>query len=475
MWFGDLPNRTMIMSSYLQYPHNLAHIEYDGSPCPELLAANGLARLLEGRHAPSELIKLSATSFAAVFSGAKGTLVGLWNTAGATTVSIPDAASLSVFNVFAEPEPAERRSNGDLSLAIGTTPVYLTHPGAPTAVRSLLERADIAGDKLQAAGGIEVEDGQLVLAVYVKKLVMRAGAVTVSVASVPEGWELGQRSLTIDPAFETTVRAVFPLSAVTPAQTGGRVLVNISAFGVETPVVCAFPPFSSASRLRDELRIDGKVAALVAGSPVVIDGDLSEWSDEGTARLVAGSRTVAQGEPWKGADDLSGALRFRWDRDHLFVAAMVTDDVFERNSSADAAYMSDSIELFLDLDEADLAQDRKKTDNNPQGPDEFQLLIAPGKGDGHFAQATGWCCRTQSDGGIRVASHRTATGYSLEAAIPWASLSRSFAPRAGTEIGFTFQIPDADVPGRPAKKWIYWTGNDGNWQNPGGWGRMSFR
>lgn len=208
---------------------------------------------------------------------------------------------------------------------------------------------------------------------------------------------------------------------------------------------------------------------------MVIDGDLSEWTDQGTTRLIAGSRTVAQGEPWRGAEDLLGALRFRWDRDHLFVAAVVTDDVFERNTSADAAYMSDSIGLFLDLDDADLAQDRKKTDNKPQGPDEFQLLIAPGNGEGHFAQATGWCCRTNCDDGIGVASRRTATGYTAYAAIPWASLSPGFSPCSGTEIGFTFQIPDDDVPSRPAKKWIYWTGNDGNWQNPGGWGRMSFR
>ena len=51
-WFGLFDDENCIFSIRYFQPYGTGHTEFDQSPCPELLAANGLARTLEGMSHP---------------------------------------------------------------------------------------------------------------------------------------------------------------------------------------------------------------------------------------------------------------------------------------------------------------------------------------------------------------------------------------------------------------------------------------
>ncbi len=112
-WFGGMPGRVLIMPRV--YPGAYHHVEYDNSPTPELLAANGLARMLEGRNTPRELLK-SGDILAAFFDGPDGALAAIWG-ASATAIRLPEGAEL--FDFFGNPVP------GKNEITPGTAVQYL--------------------------------------------------------------------------------------------------------------------------------------------------------------------------------------------------------------------------------------------------------------------------------------------------------------------------------------------------------------
>ena len=149
----------------------------------------------------------------------------------------------------------------------------------------------------------------------------------------------------------------------------------------------------------------------IQGTPV-IDGAMDQiWQN---AVEVSPAR-IAHGD--HGA---SAKFRTMWDENYLYVYAEVADptpDVSNR-----AVYLQDSVEVFVNEDN--------------QKPADY------GSGDGQYRVNSG---NRQSFGdstakeGFKSAAKKTATGYIIEMAIPFRTISGA----AGKTVGFDFQVNDA--------------------------------
>lgn len=98
--------------------------------------------------------------------------------------------------------------------------------------------------------------------------------------------------------------------------------------------------------------------AIKAANPIVLDGDLSEWSG---AAVLADPRfsipkgsgddgelvnfEVYQGGDWTGPDDHTSAVRVVYDDDNVYFGFVVTDEYHE--NSANSAWDGDSVQLMI--------------------------------------------------------------------------------------------------------------------------------
>lgn len=128
-WFGLFGDDTSFLTNRYSQPYGLGHSNFDRSPAPELLAANGLARVLAGRsHPVRQLVREDGTR-ACVFTGEAGTLVALWNWQDGSALAItPGTTACRLANLFGEPQPTVRTEQGKLVLTLDGAPQYLLLP-----------------------------------------------------------------------------------------------------------------------------------------------------------------------------------------------------------------------------------------------------------------------------------------------------------------------------------------------------------
>ena len=95
--------------------------------------------------------------------------------------------------------------------------------------------------------------------------------------------------------------------------------------------------------------------AIYTDTPPAIDGVMTdgEWVTQATARISPDTyRSLVSSEPFNGADDLSGTVNMMWDKEYLYMAVKVKDNVHcqtEHNGSA--AWKGDCVQLgFATLD-----------------------------------------------------------------------------------------------------------------------------
>lgn len=132
----------------------------------------------------------------------------------------------------------------------------------------------------------------------------------------------------------------------------------------------------------------------------------------------------------------SAQFRTLWDDQYLYVGVTVIKSGLFNNSAE--IYNNDSIEVFLNTSDA-------LTPTNQL--DDFDFLF-------------GWNNPVVSErlgrvSGILFATATISNGYTLEAAIPWATLSTS--PSAGTTLGFDLAVNEGDASGCRAGELI-WNG-----------------
>lgn len=178
--------------------------------------------------------------------------------------------------------------------------------------------------------------------------------------------------------------------------------------------------------------------------PIAIDGDLGDWSGVPNAITIQEpAQAVFGAGSWTGADDLSGTVRLAWRREHLFIAAAVTDDTIAQDQRASGIWQGDHVELYLDV-RPDLEPDRQHF-----GDGQFHIALSPGnfKNTGDALVDTGpeaYCYspRGHDVSGVLVASSQTGNGWILEAAVPWAMLG--VTPEEGMPLRVEVGLSDTD-------------------------------
>lgn len=206
-----------------------------------------------------------------------------------------------------------------------------------------------------------------------------------------------------------------------------------------TPAFTPTPtPLPSPTPYAGPFRANGGDYAAPARSGFVIDGFLAEW---GGIPVVALSYPIQGAEEAVGPDDFLVTARLAWDPVFLYVAYEVTDDVHVQEGSGYDLFNGDSVELWID---ADLAGDFDVVGGNA---DDFQFGFSPGdfltrgpEGVVAYPQR-----RPDWTNQLVVGAQRTATGYTLEAAIPWAIMG--VRPYPGWVLGYGLMANDNDTPG----------------------------
>ena len=220
------------------------------------------------------------------------------------------------------------------------------------------------------------------------------------------------------------------------------------------PPTQAPPPAAALAGLK---RSGETLTASRVGRAPTIDGALNDWTGDG---LPVADVVYAQGN-YGGPDDLQARVWLGWDDQALYVATRVRDDVLSQPSRGSSLYLGDSVEIQLD---ADLAGD---FDSNEFDADDWHIGLSPGNFEDLAPEAYVWTPRamTGAQAGIRVAARplNGASGYTLEAAIPWRLLN--VKPGDGQALGFTFSVSDNDSP-TPAQEAMLSTSATRQWHRP---------
>ncbi len=198
---------------------------------------------------------------------------------------------------------------------------------------------------------------------------------------------------------------------------------------------------------------------------IKLDGNLKEW--EGNFKIVLEQKKeyLVEGKEYSGEDDFAAKIGLFWDDEHLYIGALITDDVpFNNNYKDGDIWRGDCMEVVLSINpKADL-----KRIGFEEG--DFQLLITPGNQDGiepHIWNAT---LKKRLNGEVKV--NKWDKGYLMEVKIPFKELG-DYRPKIGDKIGFNIAIDDADSFNQRDSQAI-WFGNSSFYYNPSVWNLIEF-
>jgi hypothetical protein len=129
-WFGQFDYETCFITQRYFEPYGLDHAEFDQSPSPELIAANGLARVLDGMSHPYRQLFIGDGGRSCVFTGEKGSVAALWNWKGKSRIAVNVAkAKFALHNFFGEPMAVSPDEKGEIAIELEGAPKYLSLPG----------------------------------------------------------------------------------------------------------------------------------------------------------------------------------------------------------------------------------------------------------------------------------------------------------------------------------------------------------
>jgi len=208
-----------------------------------------------------------------------------------------------------------------------------------------------------------------------------------------------------------------------------------------------------------------KVARAVrAKTAVIIDGNLSDFADA-KPLILDKQLDLKEGTNWSGPKDLSGAIFLKWDENYVYVAAKVND----LNSPVNIRrrgdiWNGDAIELTISTDPGADPKRGEVSEND------FQIGFGTGDGKLNKPSVWIWQKRTQPEGSV-IFVKKTATGYNLEAKVPWGSFT-NYRPRDKDTVGFDIALDDADKAEREAQ--LIWNGDYAFYRDPSVWGRLQF-
>ena len=178
--------------------------------------------------------------------------------------------------------------------------------------------------------------------------------------------------------------------------------------------------------------------------PIAVDGDLEEWVGVPNALTIDQQAQAVHGPAsWSGPADCSAVVHTAWRQEALFVACDVTDDALFQSQTGESLWKGDHVEIYLD------AKPELEPDRTEFGAGQYQVVISPG----NFKQTGDALADTKPEAfvyrpagtpadAIRVAAKKSATGYTIECAIPWDMLE--LKPSAGVSLDLEIGISDTD-------------------------------
>lgn len=239
------------------------------------------------------------------------------------------------------------------------------------------------------------------------------------------------------PTPNLTLTALFEPTVTPIAEPTGEATVTPLIAG-ETPEPEATEEPSPSPAPQGGARPNGPVvaAAQLELAPV-LDGEFEEWPSQryNATEVVFGS------SEWSGGSDLSATYLMGWDSQNLYLAIEISDDQLVQESRGRQLFKGDSVELLLDSGlEADFLS-RSLND------DDYQIGLSPGDFTGTGFEAYRWFPLAVEAplSSVQVVSQEVATGYTLEASIPWPVFG--IEPQAGDLFGFALSISDNDQHG----------------------------
>jgi hypothetical protein len=206
----------------------------------------------------------------------------------------------------------------------------------------------------------------------------------------------------------------------------------------------------------------GKPAASAVhlGRAAVVEADDWAFTDAAPMVLDRADQMLEPGE-WRDAADLSARATAAWDAQCLYVQVRVTDDAVLPGDKP-PAWGWDGIEFFFDT------RPRAQRDV-AYAPGYFQMLVAVAPEDGSTPAFCGTMDAFEA-AAVKAWSRRTADGYVLRFAMPWAQLR--VTPSAGLELGFDFAINERDDPAKGRYKAL-WRGAGDDYTNAGSLGVLT--
>ncbi|MFC4776648.1 sugar-binding protein [Paenibacillus sp. GCM10023252] len=200
--------------------------------------------------------------------------------------------------------------------------------------------------------------------------------------------------------------------------------------------------------------VSGLHAAKKTLSSIVLDGNISEGGWQLGAKVL--NNTVAGS-----TSNNTVTYDTLWDNDNLYVAVKVEDSVIVNNNHDLLLYEDDSIELFLDGDNA-----KSLTyDGN-----DYQIFIRAADNKVAVKKSNAPATLVPA---ITSAVSSTSSGYSVEVKIPWSSLG--VTAKEGLYVGLDIANNDNDTPDGSAGRQATLTWNakgNTNWGNPSTFGTL---
>jgi len=228
-------------------------------------------------------------------------------------------------------------------------------------------------------------------------------------------------------------------------------LDSLTAYRVHSNVTDAANRSISSERY-----VAGFVPVPKATGKIKLDGSLDspDWK-KAPVQKIGEKRAYFSYDPklasWKGPEDLSGALRFLWDENYLYVRVEVTDDIYVGGVKEDGdLWQQDGLQFLVDPCRA-MAESVGKYDYavavGKKGPQAYCFLSADaGAPIGDVKE-------------ILIGAKRkdTKTGsMNYVVAFPWSRLA-PFKPSVGADLGLTLLLNEDDGKGRLS--YMMWFGN----------------
>lgn len=206
---------------------------------------------------------------------------------------------------------------------------------------------------------------------------------------------------------------------------------------------------------------------------VVLDGDFSDWKEALFTSVTPATGTFdAEASSTLDAHDLSFRFALCHDKNALYVAVEVTDDVIVADSTnpqgnQEPAWDDDAIELFIDGNFNRAPNARIESGEELRFGGEFSL-IANGAATSQFSGFPRTFGKAKFWQGVvkRVDSHTVRYEYRLT----WRVMGGKVRP--GDTIGLTLAAQDDD-DGAGRDHSLYWKAfSPHGWQNEAGWGAV---